>query len=101
MSPTNDTDTSTRREARRPERVKMRLVDNLTIQGTLHVREEYRLSDAMNDSSLEFLALTDVRVADSGGRTIEETGFLSVNRAQIKYICADEDIQFRKNPHQL
>lgn len=83
------------KKPRRPERVKMRLVDNLVIEGVLHIRDNFRLSDAMNDPHISFLPLTEVRVSDHYGRLLEEAGFISVNRSQIKYICCHEDIHFK------
>ncbi len=88
-------DQSFTKKPRRPERVKMRLVDNLVIEGILHIRENFRLSDAMNDPHISFLPLTEVKVSDHYGRTLEEAGFISVNRSQIKYICCHEDINFK------
>ena len=77
---------------RRLEQVKIRLIDNLMLEGTLHMREHFRLSDTMNDANIQFLPLTQVKVCDAQGRLLEELEFVSVNRSQIKFICGQDDV---------
>ena len=64
--------------------------ENNIIRGTLHLRDNERVKDAMNTSE-EFLAVTNARVFDSKGETVlHETNFLALNRQSIAWVFEDE-----------
>ena len=55
------------------------------IQGNVHVRRDERLKDELDRDEL-FLAITDAKVIGLDGRTLHETRFLAVRRAQIVWV---------------
>jgi Family of unknown function (DUF6812) len=77
------------KQPRRQEKVKIRLVDNLVIEGSLHMKKNFRLSDAMNSANVEFLPLSNARILHNG-QILEELKFIAVNRSQVKYISSSD-----------
>jgi len=63
---------------------------NNIIRGTLHLRDNERVKDALNTSE-EFVALTNAQVFDPKGETVlYETSFLALNRQSIAWVFEDE-----------
>lgn len=58
------------------------------IHGNVHIRPGERLKDELDRDEL-FMALTDAKVIDSNGKTVYQTDFLAVRRAQIVWVMAD------------
>lgn len=71
------------------------------IRGTLHLRENERVRDALNTSE-QFLAVTNAQVFDAKGETVlYETSFLALNRHSIDWVFEDEaDFQEFSNGQQ-
>jgi len=62
------------------------------IQGQIHVRQDSRLKDELNDPEI-FLAVTDAAVYDNNGNELYSSNFITVNRAQIIFIIPAEEIK--------
>jgi hypothetical protein len=63
------------------------------IHGVMHIRSEKRIKEEMNSSEL-FIAFTQVEVFSADGSTLLfKTEFLAVNKTQIVWIVADDDLE--------
>jgi hypothetical protein len=65
---------------------------NHQLHGVMHIRSEKRLKEEMNNPEL-FLAFTIVDVFTADGTTLLfKSDFLAVNKSQIVWIVADDDL---------
>jgi hypothetical protein len=60
------------------------------IDGFIYIRPEDRISDTVNENE-QFIALTDVSVANSQGKALHSSDFLLVNRDHIIWILPKEE----------
>ncbi len=60
------------------------------IFGAIHVRDDERVSDAVNAAD-EFLAISDASVQDLQGEVLFETDFIMVNRRHIVWLNPQDD----------
>jgi len=61
-----------------------------TIEGYIYKLPQKRMLDMMNNSSDNFLAVSDAKVY-SEGKLLYETEFLAVNKSHIVIISGDSD----------
>jgi len=61
-----------------------------TIEGYIYKLPQNRMLDMMNNSSDNFLAVSDAKVY-SEGKLLYETEFLAVNKSHIVIISGDSD----------
>jgi hypothetical protein len=59
------------------------------IQGNVYVRKGERLKDELDRDEI-FLAMTDAVVLDQDGKTLFESPFLAIHRAQIVWVRPDQ-----------
>jgi len=62
-----------------------------TIRGTIHIRPETRLLDALNEQE-HFLAVTDAVIFNSQNEEILRAGFITLNVDHIIWVTPNEEI---------
>lgn len=67
---------------RDPVRVAIRLMDGAYVEGTIHVQPSTRTIDLLNQREEMFIAVTEARLTEPGGSSIE-LPFLAVGKANI------------------
>ena len=60
------------------------------IKGSIHVRHDERVKDELGKVE-DFLALTDVEVLDSEGKTLYTNDFLAIQISQIVWVLPKEE----------
>lgn len=60
------------------------------IHGSIHVREEERVSDELNRKD-QFLAVTEAKVFAADGSILFEAHFLAINTTQIIWVLPEEE----------
>ena len=61
------------------------------IKGVIHVRHDERVKDELGKVE-DFLALTNVEVLDSEGKTLYTNDFLAIQVSQIVWVLPKEEI---------
>lgn len=71
-------------------RVLLRLVSGELVEGHVHVRPNYRLSDELNDDN-QFISITGVQLSIDG-KLLYESSFIAVHRQAIQWVIPQEAI---------
>ena len=58
------------------------------IKGFIHIRNEERISDELNQSA-QFLAVTEATIYDLNGLELYRSPFLAINRDQIVWLAPE------------
>lgn len=62
------------------------------IRGYVHIRPEERIKDVVNQEE-PFLAVTAAKIFDNQGKTLYQSRFIAVNRAQILWLMPLDDLE--------
>jgi hypothetical protein len=60
------------------------------IHGSIHVRQNKRLKDSLNEAE-EFLAITDAVVYNARGQTLYRTQFIAIRREHVVWVLPDNE----------
>ncbi len=66
------------------------------IQGTIHVRKDERLKDEL-DGGNTFLALTEISVLNSEGKTLYQNDFIAIQTSQVVWVIPEENGEKEKS----
>lgn len=69
------------------------IIQTLThrIQGQIHIRPGERVKDEINQADA-FVAVTQAKIIDPGGRELYQCEFIAVNREHIVWILPEDEL---------